>query len=291
MPLTHLRTFRVRHHECDLHGVARDATCLRFMQETAFDASAAAGYDRARYLAMNRLWLVRETQVEFLSPLRYGDTVQVKTWVEDFRRVRSRRAYELRHAGSTVLVAQGFTDWVFLNLGSSRPAAIPPELIAAFSPEGMPATAPPRPRFPAQPPPPAGLFTSHRKVEWRDLDAAGHVNNAAYADYLEDAARQALAGCGWPTARWTAAGLALATRTLHLEYRQPILPDDEMAIMTWLSDLAPRQGTRHTQITRQADGELLAQARATWGCVHAQTREPTAIPQQLLADLRPHNPA
>lgn len=288
MPLTHLRTFRVRHHECDLHGVARDATYLRYMQETAFDASAAAGYDRARYLAMNRLWLVRETQVEFLSPLAYGDTVRIKTWVEDFRRVRSRRAYELRHEDSAALAAQGFTDWVFLNLENYHPAAIPPELIAAFSPEGMPTTTPPRPRFPAAPPPPPGLFTSRRTVEWRDLDAAGHVNNAAYADYLEDAARQAMAACGWPTARWTSAGLAIATRTLHLEYRQPILPDDELAIATWLSDLTPQQGTRHTQITRQADGELLAQARVTWGCVQAQTREPATTPKQLIEDLRPH---
>ena len=178
MPLTHLRTFRVRHHECDLHGVARDATYLRYMQETAFDATAAAGYDQARYLAMNRLWLVRETQVEFLSPLRYGDMVSVKTWVEDFRRVRSRRAYELRHVDSAALAAQGFTDWVFLNLDNNRPAAIPTELIAAFSPEGLPTTAPPRPRFP----PPVSCFII--RCIWRNWESNSFTSITVVPDPL-----------------------------------------------------------------------------------------------------------
>ena len=96
MPLTHVRTFRVRHYECDAYGHVNYANYLRYMQEAAFDASAAAGYDLDRYEAMGRHWLVRETDIEYLRPLRYGDTVQVKTWVADFRRIRSRRAYEFR---------------------------------------------------------------------------------------------------------------------------------------------------------------------------------------------------
>jgi len=69
MPLTHVRTFRVRHYECDAYGYVKDANYLNYMQEAAFDASATAGYDLARYQAMGRYWLVRETDVEYLHPL------------------------------------------------------------------------------------------------------------------------------------------------------------------------------------------------------------------------------
>ena len=86
MPLIQVRTFRVRHCECDAYGRAKYASYLNYMQETAFDASAAAGYDLARYEAMGRYWLARETDIEYLYPLRYGDSVQVKTWMADFRR-------------------------------------------------------------------------------------------------------------------------------------------------------------------------------------------------------------
>ena len=98
MPLEHARTFRVRYYECDAFGYAKSVSLLRYMQEAAFDALAAAGYDLARYDELERVWLVRETDVENLRPLRYGDSIQVKTWVADFRRVRSRRMYEMRRA-------------------------------------------------------------------------------------------------------------------------------------------------------------------------------------------------
>ena len=123
MPLTHTRRFRVRYYECDLHGLVNPSNYVRYMQETAFDASAAVGYSMARYAAMDRYWLVHDTEVEYLGPLHYGDTVEVTTWVVDFRHVRSLRAYELRKAGSAELVARGHTDWVFMNTATGRPAA------------------------------------------------------------------------------------------------------------------------------------------------------------------------
>ena len=88
MPRTQTRTFRVRFGECDAYGHVNNTNYVRYMQEAAFDASAAAGYDFARYDALGQYWLVRETEVEYLKPLVYGDTFEVKTWVADFRRVR-----------------------------------------------------------------------------------------------------------------------------------------------------------------------------------------------------------
>ncbi len=284
MPLTHERTFRVRHAECDIHGVVRDANYLRYMESAAFDASAAAGYDQARYQAIGCLWLIRETSIDLRGELRMNDAVTVKTWVADFRRVRSRRAYELRRVATNEVVATAYTDWAFLEAATGRPAVIPAELIAAFFPEGPSDQPEPRPRFPAAEPPP-DAFTMQRRVEWRDLDSAGHVNNAAYLDYVEEAARQHLAAGGWPTARLAAAGLALAARRHRIEYRQPALPDTTLRVTTWLVATEPHAATRHTTIQRAADGELLAQARTTWGCVDPTTRAALPIPRALLDDL------
>ncbi|MCP4539314.1 MAG: acyl-CoA thioesterase [Chloroflexi bacterium] len=172
MPLTHIRTFRVRHYECDAYEHVKYANYLNYMQEAAFDASAAAGYDQARYDAMGHYWLVRETDVEYLRPLRYGDSVQVKTWVTDFRRGRSRRAYELELVESAELVARASTDWVFLNRDTGRPTTIPSEMINAFYPEGLPEQAPPRSRFPTAPPPSPGVFRLRQQVRWQDIDSA-----------------------------------------------------------------------------------------------------------------------
>jgi acyl-CoA thioester hydrolase len=286
MPLTLVRTFCVRHHECDAHGYVHPAVYMRYAQESAFDASAAAGYDMDRYEELDRLWLARETLIEYLQPLRYGDSVQVKTWVVDFRRVRSLRAYEFHHTRSGEMVARAFTDWVHLELSSGRPAYISPEMRAAFFPEGPPPPAPPRERFPAAAAP-SDAFRHSRRAEWRDIDAAGHVNNAAYLSYLEDCSLQSLAARGWSKPRIEAVGLTLATRSHRIEYRQPALHDDELEIITWVSDLQDTIVERYTIVTRPADGATISRAMTVQAWLDVESGKPATVPDALKADIAP----
>ncbi len=285
MPLTHQRTFRVRHSECDAYEYVRYAVYLDYMQETAFDASVAAGYDRARYEALDYLWLIRETDVEYLRPLRYGDSVQVKTWVADFRRVRSRRAYELRVTGSGELAARASTDWVFLDRATGRPVSIPPEMMNAFFPEGVPEQAPPRSRFPAASPPASSVFRWRRQVEWRDIDMAQHVNNAVYLSYLEDYGERALTSRAWPRARMQEQGFFIAARRHRIEYRQPALFGDALEVSAWLSDVETDTVVCNYTITRINDGALLVRTWMLWGTADAETGQPIPIPTGFLGDI------
>ncbi len=286
MPLSHVRTFTVRYYECDTHGRVNHTNYLRYMQEAAFDASAAAGYDLARYEAMNRFWLVRETEIEIVRSLRYGDSVQVKTWVADFRRVRSRRMYEIRLTDSEELVAQAYTDWAFLDSTTGRPVTIPPEMVTAFFPEGPPETM--RPRFPSPPLPPPGVFRVLRRVEWGDIDGAQHVNNAVYLAYMEECAMRAATAHNWPLARMQTEGFAILARGHHIEYRQPALLGDELEFATWLSDVERTSAVRHYTVTRVADCALLARARSLLAWVDTETEQPVSIPPVFLRDLAPN---
>lgn len=285
MPLTHTRAFRVHYLECDTYGRVHPAAYMRYAQESATDAAAAAGYDQKRHEELDRTWLIRETDIEYLHPLHYGDSVQVKTWVVDFRRVRSVRAYEFRNVGSGELVARAFTDWVHLELSTGKPVAIAPEMKAAFFPEGPPPPAPARARFPAAPAQPPGAFRQRRRAEWRDIDPVGHVNNAVYLTYIQDGALQSLASLGWPVSRMEAEGVAIATRSHRIEYRQPTPLDDELEIITWLSDLGDATVVRHTVITRPGDGAKITRARTVHAWVNTETGTPVAIPSSLAADL------
>lgn len=252
------------------------------------DASAAAGYDLARYEALGHQWLIRETDIEYLRPLTYGDSVVVKTWVADFHRVRSRRMYELRHAASGELVAQAETDWVYLETATGRPATIPPEMIRAFIPEGTDPAPRRRDPFPEPPPAPPGVFRMRRRVEWRDLDPAGHVNNAVYLTYFEDCSVQDAASRGWPMARMAAADFAIVARHYRIEYQRPALLDDELEVATWISDVKRSSAVRHYALTRVTDGVLLARARAVWVWVDRRTGSPMRIPEDFAQDFAPN---
>ena len=89
MTPTHEQVFQVRHYECDAYGHVNHANYLRYMQEAAFNASAAVGYSFERCLELGVQWLAHETAIEYLQPLRYGDTAVVRTRIADFRRVLS----------------------------------------------------------------------------------------------------------------------------------------------------------------------------------------------------------
>jgi acyl-CoA thioester hydrolase len=258
MPRTHVSTLRVRHYECGPEGWVYPANYLRYMQVAAFAASAAAGYDLPRYAAMGCHWLARETKIDYLHRLRYGDVLEIKTWVADFRRVRSRRAYEFRLADSGTPVARARTDWVFLDTTTGRPVSIPEEMAAAFFPEEHLPEAEPRERFPDLSPPP-GAFRQQRRVERRDLDPAGHVNNAIYVTYVEECGRQ------WAKAQERIAGGTRLPRQHRIEYRLPALLDDELELVTWtaLEDEGP--GVRYTLVQRADDATLLARARSVEG--------------------------
>lgn len=288
MPPVSTTLFKVRHYECDAYGHLNNANYLRYMEEAAFDASAAVGYDRARYQALGRLWLARETEIEYLRPARYGDTLAVRTWVEDFRRVRSRRRYEFYLLPADELVAQASTDWVYLEAAAQRPLAVPPEMVAAFAgAEPLPPAAPRAP-FPAPPPAPPGAFTARRRVEWRDIDSAWHVNNAAYLAYIEDCGIQVAGAFGWPLARCQAEGFAIVARRHHIVYRQPAALDDELTVTTFVAAFQRATATRCFIVRQAASGAVVAEARTLWVWLDTHTGRPVRIPAQFAADFAPN---
>jgi len=288
MPLTHTRSFRVRFYECDAYGHVNSSNYARYMQETAFDASAAAGYSDERYHEMNLLWLIRDTKIEYLQSLRYGDSAEVTTWVDDFRRVRSRRMYEIRRRGEEQVMARGETDWVLLNRETLKPVSVPDEMKVAFFPEGVPQQAGQRTSFPQPPEPPPGAVTITREVAWEDVDPAQHVNNAKYFTYLEESGIQAAAQYGVSMHAHLEAGHGSVARETRIEYKQPALMGDTLEITTYLSDLRSVRATRHFIIRRQSDQELLAQAYIIWVFINVHTGRPVRMPQQIAQQLAPH---
>jgi len=288
MPAIFERTFRVRHYECDAYGHLNNVNYLRLMQETAYDASAAVGYGMLAYQETGRRWFVRETQIEYLQPVFYGDSLTVRTWVEDFHRVRSIRKYEIYTQENERLAARAWTDWVYLDALTNQPVSIPPEMIKAFIPEWERAQSQahqPRPRFPQIPPPPARIFSQRRRVEWGDLDPAQHVNNAAYIGYLQECGTLLGDAFGWSKEKCTQQGFMIVPRRHHIEYRQQARLGDEIEITTWLSDVRRSMATRHYQIRRVEDGELLAQDHTLYVWVDLQTNQVIRIPAGLLVDF------
>jgi len=73
-------------------------------------------------------WIVREHRIEYLLPAFAGEGIEIKTWVENIRRVRSLRKYEFIRIPDKKTLVKGETDWIFVDLQTGAPRAIPDEV-------------------------------------------------------------------------------------------------------------------------------------------------------------------
>ena len=78
------------------------------------------------------IWVVRAHRVEYLGPAFAGEEVEIRTWVEDIRRVRSLRKYEFVRKSDGKTLVKGETDWVFVDARTGVPHAIPGEVSRVF---------------------------------------------------------------------------------------------------------------------------------------------------------------
>lgn len=214
------QAYRVRFDECGTDALLRSSSYLRYAQELAWVHSDLAGFDRHWYADRELGWLVRCLELEVTGPIEHGVTMRVSTEVAGIRRVWARRKSEFRTDDDERLRAIALTDWVLL--GPRGPVQPPSEIheafdgpVSTFSPARVPAT-----------PVPDDAYDVTFGVRRRDLDPLGHVNNATYLDYLEEA----VAGAGG------AEDLAALPRRYRLEYLVSAEAGARVRARTWRVD-------------------------------------------------------
>jgi len=287
MPNIHRIALPVRSYECDFYGHVNQVNYLRYMQEAAIGASAAVGYEEARYRQLGTIWFIRELEIEYFSPLKLGDTVHIATWVGDFRRVRSRRFYEMTRTSDNAPVARANVDWIYLDRETETPIQVPEEMAAAFVPDDAERaqTAARRPKFPEAPPIPNGAFTMKRRVEWRDIDSAQHVNNANYLAFMEESSVEATAARNWPFQRIQSRGIGIMARKHQIEYRLQAALGEELKVTTYLAEPRRSTVTRIYLIHRISDNALIAQSRSQFMCVNLERGTLMRFPEDFVSDF------
>jgi acyl-CoA thioester hydrolase len=277
MAFIHWHTFPIRHYECDAYGHVNHANYLRYMQEAAFGATHAVGFSPQAFAERNLMWVAYETDIEYIAQLVYGDTLHVKTWVEDFRRVRSLRQYELYR--DEQLIARAHTDWVLLDTQKLTPVSIPSDIVEAYA-AGDPVEPPAsREKLPTYPKIPDNAFRMRRSVAWRDLDPVGHVNNAVYLHYTADCGMQIAKNYGWSMLTMRDRGYGNVARRHTIEYKNAAQLDDELEISTWITHMRRASAIRHYVIKRVHDDKLIARIRTLAIWINLETKQPARIPQ------------
>lgn len=124
------RSFIIPTSAIDENGHVNNVAYVQWMQDIAVEHYSAIGGVTAQ--GQDATWVVREHRVEYLLPAFANEEIEIRTWVENMRRVRSLRRYEFVRRSDGRLLVKGETDWVFVDVKTGVPRAIPKEVSRVF---------------------------------------------------------------------------------------------------------------------------------------------------------------
>ncbi|MFN8590774.1 MAG: thioesterase family protein [Thermomicrobiales bacterium] len=98
--------------------------------------------------------------------------------------------------------------------------------------------------------PDSRVFVSFVRVRFHEIDALGHVNNAAYLNYLEQAAIDHANALGLDMAFLRQRGGMFVAHRHDIVFLQPALAGDVLRITTWIGEVSGARVNRHYLIER-----------------------------------------
>ena len=111
-----------------------------------------------------------------------------------------------------------------------------------------------------------------------DIDFMGHVNNARYLNWVQDAVLDHWRAFAPPQA--VAAHLWVALKH-EITYRKPAFLDDEVIASVVLEKVQGARSFYDTVIKRGED--VLAEVKSSWCCIDAETLRPARIAAEVQA--------
>src|SRR5512145_1196183 len=115
----------------DENGHVNNVSYVQWMQDIAVEHYASIGGVEVQ--GAEATWFVREHKIEYFLPAFAGEEIEIRTWVENVRRVRSLRKYEFIRTSDSKTLVKGETDWVFVDVKTGSPRAVPESVVNIFA--------------------------------------------------------------------------------------------------------------------------------------------------------------
>ena len=118
-----------------------------------------------------------------------------------------------------------------------------------------------------------------RTAQASEIDELGHVNNAVYVGWLQDAAL----GHWYKMAKGPLADDFVWVCLRHeIDYRLPVLPGEEVEIRTWLGKRHGARFDRHTALRKVGARRSSVEAVTTWVMLEKENARPRRVGDDVL---------
>ena len=186
--------------------------------------------------------VVRAGVFEYFEPVRYGDVLEIRTWLARVGNTSYDFGHRITHKQDHSVVARSRA--ILVQVGQDGPTPVNRSLRGAIHDEPAPIADP----WPDAPP--SKPFTREFVVRPSDQDSFRHVNQAMYVAYIDDTRRLAAIE-GHP------AGVEGRLTKLSVEYIREAHAGERVQMKAWVT--AP--DARAFELTDGGTGELLSRGQ------------------------------
>ncbi|MBB4657896.1 thioesterase family protein [Parvularcula dongshanensis] len=120
---------------------------------------------------------------------------------------------------------------------------------------------------------------TRRVAQPGDIDALGHVNNAVYVTWVQDAGVE----------HWFAVAPDAVKARVHwvclrheVDYREPVLEGEEVEVRTWLGRVSGPRFDRHVDVRKPGAKRFSCRAVTTWLMLESATGRPLRVGDDVL---------
>ena len=161
---------------------------FNYFQEASISHAADLGVGRDIFKSTGKAWILSRLSLAIERRPKHGESIQICTWPRKWEKLFALRDYEIRDEGDRAIV-YGRAGWLILDIEKRKPLRVENFLGSLPSNDGINAFPPSEAILC-----PPGLEQKDnlsRKMErtalYSDIDYYGHVNNARYIQWIQDA--------------------------------------------------------------------------------------------------------
>jgi acyl-CoA thioester hydrolase len=115
---------KIYYEDTDCGGVVYYANYLRYMERARTEYLASRGYAVKTMMDEGTIFMVLRAEIDYKSPARYGDTIEIETWVRDVSRVTMVFEHVMREKASRRVFVECRAKVVYVDR-NGRPKRLP----------------------------------------------------------------------------------------------------------------------------------------------------------------------
>lgn len=126
--MNHFMEVKIYYEDTDCGGVVYYANYLRYMERARTEYLASRGYSVKKLADEGTIFMVLRAEIDYKSPARYGDVIEIETWARDVTRATMIFEHVMREKTSRRVLTECRAKAVYVD-PHGKPKRIPQEYV------------------------------------------------------------------------------------------------------------------------------------------------------------------